>query len=144
MDNGIVVGMGIIKKWEKCRLHAFRPIPGDPWTIGWGATGEGINANTVWTQEEADVMLEDACETRAKLLRSVLKVPITDNQFGALLSLSYNENVYAILKSTLIRKLNAGDTQGAADEFLRWDFAHGREIQGLKNRREDERNVFLT
>lgn len=144
MSNTITVGMGIIQRWEKCRLKAFIPVPGDPPTVGWGATGPGITIDTEWTQQQADADLANRCAIIASQLRTGIKVPTTDNQFGAIMSLAYNEGISAILGSTLLRKLNAGDIQGAANQFLVWTMAHGKELQGLLNRRKDERNVFLT
>ena len=144
MANGVLVGLTLIKRWEQCRLNAFIPIPGDPPTIGWGATGPTIKMGDVWTQEEADSDLANRCAVLASQIHSGLTQSITDNQFGAMLSLAYNIGIGNFLSSTLLRKFNAEDVQGAADQFLVWKMAHGQVVQGLLNRREDERNVFLT
>lgn len=144
MSNGISVGLTIIKRWEQCRLRAFIPIPDDPWTVGWGATGPGIDSSTRWTQEEADADLSNRVSILASQLRGAIKLVCTDNQLGAIISLAYNEGIHTIIESTLLKKFNAGDIQGAADEFLRWNMAHGKIVKGLENRRRDERNVFLT
>lgn len=144
MANGVLVGMTIIKRWEQCRLNAFIPIPGDPPTIGWGATGPLVKMGDVWTQEEADADLTNRCNVLASQINNGLTAEATDNQFGAMLSLAYNTGIGNFLSSTLLRKFNLGDVQGAADQFLVWKMAHGQVVQGLLNRREDERNVFLT
>lgn len=144
MSNGIYVGVTIIKRWEQCRLNAYIPIPGDPPTIGWGATGSNIHMGDVWTQDQADADLTNRVNLIASQLRKIIYVPLTDNQFGALLSLAYNVGTGALPGSKLITKLNAGDMQGAAEEFLDWNKSRGKIIPGLTNRRKDEHDTFLT
>lgn len=144
MPDGIYQGKVIIKRWESCRLIAFKPIPTDSWTIGWGATGPGITEGLVWDQEQADADLDNRCARLASQLRPIIKWAVTDNQFGACLSLAYNIGYGAFSNSTLLKKLNAGDIAGAADQFLAWNKSAGQFLQGLLNRRKDERNLFLT
>lgn len=74
----------------------------------------------------------------------MLKVGVTQCQFDALVSFCYNLGAKALSTSTLMRKLNAGDTFGAADEFLRWNKAGGKVLAGLTRRREAERALFLS
>lgn len=136
------VGMTLIKKWEKCRLTAFKPIPLDPWTIGWGATGPNVVEGLVWTQEQADADLTNRVNVLASQVRAAVKVTLNDNQLGALIDFAYNEGIHALQTSTLLNNINRGDFAGARLEFLRWDMAHGEHLQGLENRREDEVNVF--
>jgi lysozyme len=144
--GALSAALSLIKRWEGCKLKAY-PDPGtggDPWTIGWGSTGPGISKGVVWTQQQADGRL---AEDVGKFMSGVSKritVPVTDNQLGALTSLAYNIGVGAFSKSTLLIKLNAGDYAGAADQFLAWKKAGGKVMQGLLNRRQDERKVFLT
>ena len=71
------------------------------------------------------------------------KVPLTDNQFDALCSFVFNLGSGAFQSSTLRRRLNRGDYEGAANEFPRWVFAGGRKLKGLIKRRSDERLLFL-
>jgi hypothetical protein len=73
----------------------------------------------------------------------VVKVPLTQNQFDALVSLVYNIGQTAFSNSTLLKKLNAKDYQGAADQFLRWNKGGGKVMKGLVRRREAERALFL-
>lgn len=143
MPDGIYAGKVIIKRWEQCRLVAFKPIPTDPWTIGWGATGTGIVEGLVWDQGQADADLDNRCARLASQLRPIIKWPVTGNQFGACLSLAYNIGISAFTNSTLLKKLNAGDIAGTADQFLVWNKSAGQFLQGLMNRRKDERNLFL-
>ena len=73
----------------------------------------------------------------------LLKVPINQNQFDALVSFSFNCGSGALKKSTLLRKLNARDFSGAANEFLKWNKSNGIILEGLVKRRKDERELFL-
>lgn len=75
-------------------------------------------------------------------VNDVVKVPINQNQFDALLSLAYNIGSTAFKNSTLVKKLNAGDILGAADQFNVWVNAGGKRMQGLVNRRKAEKELF--
>ena len=72
-----------------------------------------------------------------------VKAPLTQNQYDALVSLSYNIGSNAFKNSTLLKKLNSGDYKGAAEQFLVWNKVNSKRVQGLVNRREAERNLFL-
>lgn len=142
--SALAYAVSLIKKWEGCKLAAY-PDPatgGDPWTIGYGATGAGIKKGVTWTQAQADDRLALDVDRFLKGVRSVLKKPATDAQLGAMTSLAYNIGVKAFTNSTLLRKFNAGDKAGAAAEFGRWNRAGGKVMRGLTNRRADEREVF--
>ncbi|MNQ87056.1 Lysozyme RrrD [compost metagenome] len=71
-------------------------------------------------------------------------VLFTQEQFDALVSFTYNLGINALKGSTLLRKLNSGDYEGAADEFLKWNKAGGKILSGLTRRREAERMLFLS
>lgn len=144
MGNCVQIAQGIIKDWEKCRLIAYKPIPTDPWTIGWGATGPAIGQGTMWTQEEADADLNNRVNTLASQVRSAIIAPATDNQLAAMIDLAYNIGINAFKNSTLVRLFNGGSTSAAAEQFLVWDKSGGEYLQGLENRREAEYHVFLT
>jgi lysozyme len=134
-----------IKGYEGCELHAY-PDPatgGAPWTIGYGATGPGITKGTVWTQEQADMDLRARVVSLGAFVDSIVKIVITDEQKAALISFAYNVGKGALKGSTLLRKLNAGDVEGAANEFLRWNKAAGKVMAGLTKRRDGERALFL-
>ena len=139
-------GLALIKSFESCKLKAY-PDPatgGDPWTCGWGSTGPDIKKGTVWTQEQADArFLEDVNKFELKL-KQLLKVVINENQFSALVSLAYNIGIGNLKGSTLLAKVNAKDFANAADRFLLWNKANGKEMAGLTRRRQAERALFLT
>ncbi|SQG66951.1 glycosidase [Stenotrophomonas maltophilia] len=142
--SALAYAVQLVKKWEGCRLEAY-PDPatgGAPWTIGYGATGPGIDKGVRWSQKQADDRLALDLDRFAKGVRSALRRPATDRQLGAMVSLVYNIGVSAFRSSTLLKLFNAGDVAGAAAQFPRWNRANGRVMQGLSNRRADERRVF--
>ena len=143
-------GIALIKRFEGCAkvrrdgmVEAY-PDPGtggDPWTIGWGATGPGIGKGTVWTQDQCDARLEaDLALYSAEVAAKIADTPTTQAQFDALVSFHYNTG--AIGKATLTRKHIAGDYAGAAREFDRWCYAGGRVMRGLARRREAEAALY--
>lgn len=138
------IAAALVRKWEGCRLKAY-PDPatgGDPYTIGFGATGPGIRKGVTWTQQQADKRLEQDVTRFVDGVRSMLKRPATDNQLGAMASLAYNIGLARFENSTLLRLFNSGSTAGAAKQFGVWTMAAGQRMQGLVNRRADERCVF--
>ena len=143
-------GVDLIKRWEGCRLKAY-PDPatgGEPWTIGYGLTSAAgivpVKRGLVITQAQADEYLVKSLEKyEAAVSKALTKTP-TPNQFAAMVSLCFNVGPGAFARSSVVRKFNAGDTRGAADAFRLWTKAAGKVMAGLKNRREDERKLFLT
>lgn len=143
-------GIALIKRFEGCarlrpdgKVEAY-PDPatgGDPWTIGWGATGPGIGPGTVWTMDACDARLEADLESYARQVANALgDAPTSQRQFDALVSFHYNTG--AIASATLTRKHKAGDYAGAAREFERWCYAGGRVMKGLARRRAAEAALY--
>ncbi len=131
---------------ESCRLTAY-PDPasgGAPWTIGWGATGAGIVEGTVWTRDHADSRLTLDLNARADIIDRLVKVVLAPAKKAALVDFVYNVGEGNFESSTLLKRLNAGDYQAAADEFPKWNLAHGKVMPGLITRRARERDLFLT
>lgn len=136
-------GIDLIKSFEQCRLHAYLPTPDDVWTCGWGST-QGVTKDTVWTQEEANAhFLEDIAWVE-KCINGAITVPLTQNEFDACCSLCFNIGCNAFKGSTLARKLNASDFNGAEAEFKRWNKQAGKELAGLTRRRAQEAVLFET
>ena len=143
-------GVALIKLFEGCArrrgdgLVEAYPDPGTggaPWTIGWGATGPGIEPGTVWTQAQCDARLEADLERyAADVAEAIGDAPTTQPQFDALVSFHYNTG--AIRRATLTRKHCAGDFAGAAREFARWNKAGGRVLKGLSRRRAAEAELY--
>lgn len=137
-------GIALMHKWEGCKLTAY-PDPGskdgNPWTIGYGSTGPGIAKGTVWTQAQADARFEqDLVEYAAEVSAFIGATPTTQDQFDALVSFHYNTG--KIRKSSLGALHKAGDYAGAAGQFDKWIYNDGKPMNGLKNRRADERKLY--
>ena len=136
-------GIALIQEFESCRLRAYL-CPAGVWTVGFGATGPDVYQGLVWTQEQADERFTRDLQRFERDVESLLTFEPTSNEFSAMVSFAYNVGVNALAKSTLLRKFNAGDIEGAANEFLRWNKAGGKVLDGLTRRREAERDLFLS
>ena len=139
-------GMKLLEQFEGLRLEAYLDSAGIA-TIGWGSikypNGNKVKLGDKITKAQAKkYKLHDLKEFESTVNTSV-KVPLTQNQYDALVSLSYNIGSGAFKNSTLLKKLNSGDYKGAAEQFLVWNKVNSKKVQGLVNRREAERNLFL-
>ena len=140
-------GLRLIQLFESLRLDAY-PDPGSrdgtPWTIGWGATtyedGTPVKEGDTVTRERADELLRHHVGRAEQVVQRWVTVPLTPRQRDALISFQYNTG--ALTNSTLLRKLNAGDYVGAAQEFDRWIHNDGVVMEGLRRRRRAERAMF--
>lgn len=135
-------GIALIKRFESCRLTAYRDSVG-VLTIGWGHTGK-VWLGMVVTQEQADALLAADVQRFERGVAALLKVPVTQGQFDALVSFAFNCGLGNLGSSMLLRKLNAGDVNGAATEFPRWNKAGGSVLRGLTLRREAEQRLFMS
>lgn len=139
-------GVALIKRFEGCSLKAYQDSVG-VWTIGYGWTqqvdGKSIRAGMNIKQETAERLLKTGLVSYENDVSKLVKVKLTQAQFDALVAFSYNVGTRALSASTLLRTLNSGDYSGAADEFLRWNKAGSKVLNGLARRREAERNLFL-
>ncbi|EPU9086317.1 lysozyme [Enterobacter hormaechei] len=139
-------GIALIKQFEGCKLLAYQDSVG-VWTIGYGWTqpvdGKPIRAGMSINQETAERLLKTGLVSYENDVSRLVKVRLAQWQFDALVSFTYNLGARSLSTSTLLRKLNAGDYAGAADEFLRWNKAGGKVLNGLTRRREAERALFL-
>ncbi|EOZ1373914.1 lysozyme [Enterobacter hormaechei] len=140
-------GIALIKAFEGCKLVAYQDSVG-VWTIGYGWTqpvdGKPVRAGMTIKQETAERLLKTGLVSYESDVYRLVKVGLTQGQFDALVSFAYNLGARSLSTSTLLRKLNAGDYAGAADEFLRWNKAGGKVLNGLTRRREAERALFLS
>ncbi|CAM6806743.1 lysozyme [Enterobacter hormaechei] len=140
-------GISLIKQFEGCKLTAYQDSVG-VWTIGYGWTqpvdGKPIRAGMTIKQETAERLLKTGLVSYESDVSRLVKVGLTQGQFDALVSFTYNLGARSLSTSTLLRKLNSGDYAGAADEFLRWNKAGGKVLNGLTRRREAERALFLS
>lgn len=141
METSTRSGLSIIRQFEGCKLKAYL-CPAGAWTIGWGRT-TNVKRDDICSQEQADKWLVQEYDAFEKKVRALVKVPVTANQLGALVSFAYNIGTGALGSSTLLKKLNAGDYVGAAGQFARWNKAGGRILAGLTKRRAAESALFL-
>ena len=139
-------GLDLISSFEGIRLNAYDDGVG-VWTIGIGTTiypnGVKVKKGDKCTLEQAHEYLAHDMIEFEKTVNDSVKVPLSQNQFDALVSLAYNIGSTAFKNSTLLKKLNAKDYTGATDQFLRWNKAGGKVMKGLSRRREAERALFL-
>ncbi len=137
------LAVGLVGAWEGLRTKAYRDVVGIP-TVCFGET-RGVKMGDKYTVDECKAMLGDALAEFETNMRRCLNNPdkIPDKPYVAFLSLSYNIGTGAFCRSTVARKANAGDLKGACDAILMWNRAGGRVIQGLVNRRQDERKMCL-
>ncbi len=133
-------GLDLIKGFEGLRLNAYQDS-GGVWTIGYGHTG-GVKPGDSISQAQAEQYLRQDTGSAQQAVRNAVKVPLTQNQFDALVSFTYNLGAGALQKSTLLKKLNAGDYAGAQAEFGKFVHAGGQVLQGLVRRRGEEAALF--
>lgn len=141
-------GIALIKAHEGLRLEAY-PDPAHGWkvaTIGFGHTTAAgppkVERGMKITEAGADAILRQDLAKFERYVLDAVKVPLSQNEFDALVSFTFNLGPGNLRSSTLLRKLNAGDRAGAADEFLKWTRAGGKTLPGLVKRREAERALF--
>ena len=132
----------LVKGFEGFSAKAYLCPAGIP-TIGYGHTGNIRPTDTI-TKEEAEVLLAKDLEKFEAGVKKAVKVPLNENQLAALVSFTYNVGLGAFNNSTLLKQLNEGRYDLAADQLLRWTKAAGKELAGLVRRRAAERAVFLT
>lgn len=140
------IGIDLISSFEGIRLNAYDDGVG-VWTIGIGTTtypnGVKVKKGDKCTLDQAKEYFAHDLKRFESSVNNLVKVPLTQNQFDALVSLVYNIGQTAFSNSTLLKKLNAKDYQGAADQFPRWNKAKGKVLNGLTRRRAAERALFL-
>lgn len=139
-------GLDVLKYFEGCSLKAY-PDPGSddgkPWTIGYGHTGNDVKPGLIWTREQADAALRADLAQFERDVEFLVKVPLTQGKFDALVLFAYNCGVSGFSGSTLLRLLNAGDYDGASKQFARWNKNNGQVMRGLIRRRAAEAALFL-
>jgi lysozyme len=137
-------GIKILKEFEGLRLNAYQ-CPAGVWTIGYGCTHQVLPGMSI-TEAEAEAFLrKELAKFEEGVERILGHIPLNENQFSALVSLTFNCGLATIEQGkTIRRKLEARDYQGAADGFLLWNQGGGRVLPGLVKRREMERKLFLS
>ena len=132
----------VIKHFEGCRLTAYK-CPAGIWTIGYGHTGADVKKGMIITQEQAENLLKQDLVVHTNNVSKLVKVPLTQNQFDALVSFEYNVGYGNLKNSTLLKLLNQKKYEEAAQQFLRWKYAKGVVLAGLVKRRNAEMKLFM-
>ena len=144
-------GLRLIKEFEGCLKPTgdgrFKPYicPAGVITIGWGTTnldGQKFTKDTIWTKAQCDKAFADNMLSYEDAVNRRVKVKLNQNQFDALVSFTYNCGEGNLAKSTLLKRVNAGDFAGAARQFAAWNKGGGRVLNGLTRRRTAEANLF--
>lgn len=138
-------GVNFISEFEGFEGKIYKDAAGLP-TIGYGhllKTGEEKRFSRGITKAEAIQLLKEDVRESEQAVSRLVEVNITQNEFDALVSFTFNVGQGNLRSSTLLRKLNENDKNEAADQFLRWNKAGGRVLNGLVRRREAERAMFL-
>ena len=141
-------GLELIKEFEGCKLEAYK-CPAGVWTIGVGSTlyEDGSKVQKGDYLESEDEAMDLLALTLGKYEQSVAKavhVPLTQNEFDALVSFTYNVGGANLASSTLLKLLNSGESKSiVAQEFHKWNKAGGKELAGLTRRRQAEARLFL-
>lgn len=134
-------GRALIRQFEGDQLKAYL-CPAGALTIGVGHTGSDVEPGQTITQAQSDALLAKDLEKFEAAVSRLVRVPLTQNQFDALVSFAFNLGAGALQSSTLLKKLNKGDYQGAGAEFGKWVKAGGKTLTGLVRRRAAEAALF--
>jgi lysozyme len=137
-------GLDLIKRFEGCELEAYQDAVGI-WTIGYGHTGPDVRKGLKITQVQADAILAKDVERFASGVAANVRVALTQSEFDALVSFAFNVGLTAFRTSTLLKLLNDNsDRSVVATQFLRWDKAGDKVLEGLTKRRNAEKELFLS
>lgn len=135
-------GLELIKDFEKLRLTAYLDAVG-VWTIGYGHTRSALPGMQISEARALDLLSQDV-ENAEFAVQRLVRAPLTQYQFDALVSFVFNVGQPAFKASTLLRVLNErADPMRVASEFKRWVYAKGKRLDGLVRRRAAERLLFL-
>ena len=129
-------GLSLIKKFEGCELKAYR-CAANVLTIGYG-TIKGVTEDMEITKEEAEALLKEEMHEYEGYINDMVKVPLEQNQFDAMVSWVFNLGAGNLKASTLLKVVNQGDYEGVPVQIKRWNKAGGKVLEGLIRRREAE------
>lgn len=137
-------GLKLIKQWEGLELVSYKDVAG-VWTIGYGHTSAAgipnVKPGMRINETEAEGILRGDLSKFESRVNSLVKVTLNENQFAALVSFDFNTG--ALHKSTLLKKLNAGDYDAVPSELMKWINAGGKKVKGLVNRRAAEAGLWV-
>lgn len=137
-------GLALIKQFEGLRLEAYR-CPAGVLTVGYGSTGPHVKSGLIIDEAKAEEWLRKDCRRFETGVEAMIgSVPTTDDQFSAMVSLSFNIGLGKFATSTVLKRHKLGNRIGAANAFLLWNRGGGQVLKGLIRRREAERNLYLS
>jgi lysozyme len=139
--GAIAIAVACVSGFEGLRQVAYTDPVGIP-TACFGET-KGVELGQRYTLAQCKGMLNTSLLEADAAVKKCVTVPLPDPRRAAAISLTYNVGAEAFCRSTLVKKLNAGDVVGACDEFLRWTRAGGVELPGLVKRRQQERELCM-
>ncbi|HEH1507331.1 TPA: lysozyme [Proteus mirabilis] len=131
------IAIVVIAHFEGVRYEPYRDVAG-VLTVCYGHTGNDIIQGKTYTQQECDELLQKDFIRTQQQVDVLVKVPVDDKTKASLYSFAFNVGTTAFARSTLLKKLNAGDQNGACEEMKRWVYAGGSVWRGLVSRREAE------
>lgn len=140
--GAIAIAAAVIPSLEGVEHKPYQDVVG-VWTVCYGHTGADIIKSKTYTEAECQALLNKDLRNVANQIDPLIKRTIPDTTRAAVYSFAYNVGTGAFRQSTLLKKINAGDTVGACNELRRWTYAGGKQWKGLMNRREIEREVCL-
>lgn len=133
-------GVELIRHFEGCRFNAYL-CPAGVWTIGYGHTA-GVKEGDSIDQEAAEAFLIEDLETFEQAVMRLVEVPLTQQQFDALVSWTFNLGAGNLAESTLLKKLNNYQYAEVPEQMMRWVRAGGKVLDGLVRRRAAEAALF--
>lgn len=133
-----VAGLAAIAGYEGFSDTVYIPVPGDVPTAGFGHTDPSMQIGDKITRKQAEEWLREDAGEGERAVKRCVRVPLAQHEFDVYVSFAYNIGANAFCRSTLVKRLNAGDYAGACAELKRWVYVGGRRVQGLVNRREAE------
>jgi lysozyme len=138
-------GLDLIKQFEGFSPTVYICPAGYP-TIGYGHVVKPQEREQFVggiTPEQAETLLRQDVQTAERAVLRLITVPLTDGQFDALVSFTFNLGAGALQRSTLRRKVNRGDHSAVPAEFRKWVWAGGRKLEGLVRRRDREAKLYF-
>ena len=126
-------GIELLKKFEGCKLEAYQDSVG-VWTIGYGHT-KGVYKGMTISQDDAEEMLEEEMEEYEGYIEEYVEVPLSQNEFDALVCWVYNLGPTNLRNSTLLMVLNQSKFDEVPEQIKRWNKAGGEVLKGLVSRR---------
>jgi lysozyme len=143
MTGGAVAIAAVLVQWNEGIRHKPYKDGGNVLTVCYGHTGKDVIPGKRYTDQECQALLDSDLKAAMAVVETQVTVPLTEMQKAALASFVYNVGSGAFARSTLLKKLNAGDMAGACNEMRRWKYDEGNISKGLVNRRALERELCL-